>query len=1511
MYNYTTKKIGILLGLCILGSGTSQALQAEDYHANTAVKEQTVTIQSQYPFDIDRASLGVEELHQPALFTDLPDYCDVTIGYGVNPITLVQFADLNHSTDIEPNPSEPAKPYEDFTALMAHVQRGETYTLTVKGNTEGEFQHLIHVFIDWNNDHVFDVHTEFYRALLQPSTGQDDVNVTFQIRVPEDAVLGTTRMRIIKDNWFIYEDGDFDACTDPEYGQIEDYSIEISDAGTAHDYCQPEISDVARSLPIYEVTFGGTTKTSGDQTTFEPLYEDFTDLVIPVVKGETYPLEVKGKTDGQDMLLVKVYIDYNHDFTFSEEEASTIGFLSNIGGERGEVSGVIQIPTDALNGATRMRIVSMYHNPETTWIHLENVPCPVDYYLGQVEDYTLDIAAAAVAITGVEVTTENDVPAEITTEHGTLQLLARVLPVEANQAVTWSIVQGADLASIDQAGRLTAIENGIVKVKATAVRDTTKSAEIEVTISIEALRCPPITEIKVEDIGEETASIHLVSTATVFEIEYGPAGFVQGEGTRIAQASSIQQIQGLAAEVTYDVYVRVDADCSTWKKISFTTIKVKEQVIAVDDVQKVYGDLPFQSGQSTSQLPLIYSVVDSSVAVVENDTLVIKGAGETEIRVNQPGNNEYLPAVEARFILYVAQAPLVVKPIDQTKVYDGNAHNTWEVTHQGWVYEEDSSVLTGALQYGGAALQAVQAGTYPIEVRGYEAQNYAIQYQEGTLTITKATLEDIRLEDAVFLYDGNPKSIELTQELPAGVTVTYEGNERIAVGDYVVKAILHGGINYEDKTIEANLKIRQALPSLVFEDASFIYDGETKHLSVVDAPQDLTITYEGNGQTEAGTYTVTAVVDGGNQYESGTLTATLTIEKAELTDISLENQSFGYDGQAKALEVEGTIPNGVQVRYTGNNQVEVGEYPVQAFLDGGNNYRDKELRASLSITKGDLDFLVFEDQTLPYDGTAKSIYISGTLPEGTQVVYTNNGQVERGSYLVEAAIDGGHNYNNLVRTATLTVGQGVITGITLGSRTFVYDGEVKSLRIAGELQQEFTVRYTNNEQTAAGTYAVTATISGGEAYDDLVLTATMTITKAPLADLLFESQTFTYDGTAKYVFVSGTLPEGVMVEHLNNGKIDVGSYEVQAKISGGNNYQNRELTATLKIEKATQSIVFEELATLILAESEDFQLQATTTSGLALAYTVDYSGAQPAAEVSATGWVTLKKVGEITLTVTQAGDRNYHPATPISRVLRIVNNDATIHDIWIGKEQYITPQNEIHHVMSCEDLSKEIAIKITLDEGATIEPGATFALPVPKPGIYKQIVTVVSQNGKVKKDYVIIVEKPFAFDQIAVQKFNNTLLINKNPQTNGGYNLVGFQWFKNGELVSNEQVYSAGAMAILNSKDVYHAIVKTAEGDEIHVCPMEEKAVVASGIKLYPNPVVLGQKTTLEVNVTGMQLKGIPVQVFNLNGQLVHTFTMEGAHTTVYLPQTIPGGMYVAIFELNGKRESIKFAVKK
>lgn len=83
----------------------------------------------------------------------------------------------------------------------------------------------------------------------------------------------------------------------------------------------------------------------------------------------------------------------------------------------------------------------------------------------------------------VVVTTENNVPAEITTANGTLQLVATVTNEISSQDVIWTVQSGGAVVSVDANGLVTALANGTAVVRATSVEDYNKSDEIEITVN--------------------------------------------------------------------------------------------------------------------------------------------------------------------------------------------------------------------------------------------------------------------------------------------------------------------------------------------------------------------------------------------------------------------------------------------------------------------------------------------------------------------------------------------------------------------------------------------------------------------------------------------------------------------------------------------------------------------------------------------------------------------------------------------------------------------------------------------------------------------------------------------------------------------------------------------------------------------------------------------------------------------------------------------------------------------
>jgi hypothetical protein len=101
----------------------------------------------------------------------------------------------------------------DRTSTVLNVQGGQSYPISLAGNTYGDFNNTFIVFIDWNKNGVLDDENEVYEiGDIFESTGDDGITADGSIDVPNDVTLGSTRMRILK----MYNEPDFD-----EYGIID------------------------------------------------------------------------------------------------------------------------------------------------------------------------------------------------------------------------------------------------------------------------------------------------------------------------------------------------------------------------------------------------------------------------------------------------------------------------------------------------------------------------------------------------------------------------------------------------------------------------------------------------------------------------------------------------------------------------------------------------------------------------------------------------------------------------------------------------------------------------------------------------------------------------------------------------------------------------------------------------------------------------------------------------------------------------------------------------------------------------------------------------------------------------------------------------------------------------------------------------------------------------------------------------------------------------------------------
>ena len=179
-------------------------------------------------------SMGCEVFSFTTMTNPFPPYCGpLTFQYLTEPITRVAFAGFDNVSEASGSSSVP---HENYTHIVGSVVPGETYPITFEGNTEGGHNNYFAVYIDWNQNGDFNDAGEKYfidgSVSIFASTGLDGISVTADISVPEDALLGETRMRVKKD-YGNYQTPEYfdDPCYGGLYGQIEDYTVSVSTLG--------------------------------------------------------------------------------------------------------------------------------------------------------------------------------------------------------------------------------------------------------------------------------------------------------------------------------------------------------------------------------------------------------------------------------------------------------------------------------------------------------------------------------------------------------------------------------------------------------------------------------------------------------------------------------------------------------------------------------------------------------------------------------------------------------------------------------------------------------------------------------------------------------------------------------------------------------------------------------------------------------------------------------------------------------------------------------------------------------------------------------------------------------------------------------------------------------------------------------------------------------------------------------------------------------------------------------
>ncbi len=239
--------------------------------------------------------------------------------------------------------------------------------------------------------------------------------------------------------------------------------------------------------------------------------------------------------------------------------------------------------------------------------------------------------------------------------------------------------------------------------------------------------------------------------------------------------------------------------------------------------------------------------------------------------------------------------------------------------------------------------------------------------------------------------------------------------------------------------------------------------------------------------------------------------------------------------------------------------------------------------------------------------------------------------------------------------------------------------------------------------------------------------------------------------------------------------------------------------------------------------------------------------------------------------------------TYTSGTLTILSTSTDITAITVNGETANRSGNNFAIMTACGE--DEAVIDVIADKNATVTINGVeqnpYTLNLSNYGNNTTTITVTAQNGT-SQTYTLTVNKPIPFSQAVKMRWNNTLTVINNPAENGGYIFTSYKWFRNGQQISTEQSWSAGADGTkLNPADLFYVELTTSGVPETLRTCETTVSLRSLEIKAYPNPVSSGQILYVEADVDDEQLKDAVIEVYSVTGNYLGQMKMEGRLTPV------------------------------
>ena len=440
------------------------------------------------------------------------------------------------------------------------------------------------------------------------------------------------------------------------------------------------------------------------------------------------------------------------------------------------------------------------------------------------------------------------------------------------------------------------------------------------------------------------------------------------------------------------------------------------------------------------------------------------------------------------------------------------------------------------------------------------------------LDVTSVVYNGKAQTPVVTLYDGTKSLINGTD-----YTVTYTNNVNVGTATITIT----GKGNYTGQIIRTFniVKASYNTNNIKFSNLTVVYDGKKHSILATGVPAGVKVTYLGNGQTNVGTYTVTAKFTGNASTHTviPDKKAVLKINAKPISKVTIAGISNkAYTGKAisqniKVKDGNKVLANGKDYSVSYTNNINVGTATIT--VTGKGNYTG-QIKRTFRITKGSYNTknIKFKNLTVTYDGKQHSILATG-VPAGVKVTYLGNGQINVGAHIVTARFTGDtNNYNKIAdKKATLKINAKPISKVAItGISNKTYTGKAITQNITVKdgskvltNGKDYTLSYTNNINVGAATITI---IGKGNYIGQLRRTFKIAKATYNTKNIKFNNLTVVYDGKEHSILATG-MPTGVKTTYSGNGQKKVGTYTVTAKFTVDTKNYNAipDKKATLKI----------------------------------------------------------------------------------------------------------------------------------------------------------------------------------------------------------------------------------------------------------------------------------------------------------------------------------------------------------